>query len=312
MAAKILRNATSMILRRTSFASFSGQTSVAACQNQRAGLLSRWQSTVSNPDTQTKRAPMDQATREKANYEARVELAVAYRSVDHYGLGEGICNHLTMRAPGSNSEDDVMLVVPYGLPWKQVTASSLIGIDFKTGEKVEGDGVALESAVCIHCPVHIARYEKYGTIAVMHTHQPYVTALACLDEPAPFDETMYQNSMRFSGRIAYDFDYEVLAYEMDEGKRLAGALGDRDILIMGQHGLMTVGQRVCDAFDALYYMERAAQIQVLVRSMGGKSRSSPPHIVKQIASHDCYPYNAISHFQSMYKLLADEKPNFRD
>lgn len=68
--------------------------------------------------------------------------------------------------------------------------------------------------------------------------------------------------MRFSGRIAYDFDYEVLAYEMDEGKRLAGALGDRDILIMGQHGLMTVGQRVCDAFDALYYMERAAQIQV--------------------------------------------------
>lgn len=73
---------------------------------------------------------------------------------------------------------------------------------------------------------------------------------------------MYQNSMRFSGRIAYDFDYEVLAYEMDEGKRLAGALGDRDILIMGQHGLMTVGQRVCDAFDALYYMERAAQIQV--------------------------------------------------
>lgn len=58
-----------------------------------------------------------------------------------------------------------------------MTASSLIGIDFKTGEKVEGDGVALESAVCIHCPVHIARYEKYGTIAVMHTHQPYVTAL---------------------------------------------------------------------------------------------------------------------------------------
>lgn len=310
MAAKVLRQATSAI--RTSLASFTGTKGIGVCEKQTSGFLARWQSTASNPGTQTKRPLIDQAAREKANYEARVELALAYRSVDHYGLGEGICNHLTMRAPGRNTDDDVMLVVPYGLPWRQVTASSLIGVDFKTGEKVEGDGVALESAVCIHCPIHTARYEKYGTIAVMHTHQPYVLALACLDEPAPFDETMCQNSMRFSGRIAYDFDYEVLAYEMDEGERLAGALGERDILIMGQHGLLTVGSRVCDAFDALYYMERAAQVQVLVRSMGAKTRSSPPHIVKAIASHDCYPYNAISHFESMHKLLADEKPNFRD
>ncbi|XP_054750681.1 putative aldolase class 2 protein PA3430 isoform X1 [Lytechinus pictus] len=310
MAAKILQKATSAILQRASFASLSGSTCAANYQKQASWLLSRWQSSVSNPNT--KSAPMDQATREKANYEARVELALAYRAVHHYDLGEGICNHLTMRAPGRTTDDDVMLVVPYGLPWQKVTASSLIGLDFKTGEKVEGEGVVLESAVCIHIPIHEARYDKHGTIAVMHTHQPYVTALACLDEPAPFDETMCQNSMRFSGRIAYDFDYEVLAYEMEEGDRLAGALGDRDILIMGQHGLLTAGKRVCDAFDALYYMERAAQVQVLVRSTGAKSRSSPPHVVKEIASHDCYPYNAITHFESMYKLLEDEKPNFRE
>ncbi|XP_072180818.1 putative aldolase class 2 protein PA3430 [Diadema setosum] len=305
MAASTVKSIASLLFRGACSKGFTGRHSRAA-----PTLLQRWLSTATS--TKQNSSPLDQACRQKANYEARVELAAAYRAVDLHGLGEGVCNHLTMRAPARDREGDVMLVVPYGLQWRQVTASSLVGVDFETGEKVEGEGVALQTAVCIHVPIHRMRYEMDGTTAVMHTHQPYVLALACLDEPAPFDETMCQNSMRFAGKIAYDWVYETLAYAMDEGERLGKALGDKDVLIMGQHGVLTVGRRVCDAFDALYYLERAAKVQILARSAGAKTRSAPPSVVKFVSEHDCYPYNAINHFESIKKLIANQEPNFRE
>lgn len=73
---------------------------------------------------------------------------------------------------------------------------------------------------------------------------------------------MCQNSMRFAGKIAFDFEYQTIADEMGEGLRLANALGGKEVLLMGQHGVLTVGRRVCDALDALYYLERASVTQV--------------------------------------------------
>ena len=89
-----------------------------------------------------------------------------------------------------------------------------------------------------------------------------VALLACMDYPEPFRVDLSQNAMRFLDRIAYDKDYDGFANATEEGERLAKVLKDKDLLMMGQHGVMMVARRACDAFDELYYLERAAEIQV--------------------------------------------------
>ena len=83
-----------------------------------------------------------------------------------------------------------------------------------------------------------------------------------MDDPEPFKIALHQNSMRFLDRIAYDKKYGGFANATEEGERLAQALKDKDLLMMGQHGVLVIAKRACDAFDDLYYLERAAEIQV--------------------------------------------------
>ncbi|XP_063952484.1 putative aldolase class 2 protein PA3430 isoform X2 [Lytechinus pictus] len=267
-----------------------------------------WNGTASTTNNELK----DQSSREEANYKARVDLAVTYRALEYYGMGEGICNHLTLRAPSRVREEDVMLLIPYGMHWREVTASSLMGIDFFTGEVVEGEGEPNISASCIHRPIHNVRYPIDGMKAVLHTHQPYTTAIACMNDPEPFKIGATQNSMRFLDRIAYDEDYDGFANASDEGERLAKVLGTKDILLMKQHGVLSVAKRACDAFDYLYYLERAAQLQVLLMSSGAQMMKAPHEVIKSVADDDCYEHNAYAFFESMKRILADEKPNYMD
>eukprot|EP00057_Strongylocentrotus_purpuratus_P000661 XP_001180415.3 PREDICTED: adducin-related protein 2 [Strongylocentrotus purpuratus] len=186
----------------------------------------RWQTTAS---TVTSSRPKDQSSRDEANYKARVDLATTYRALEFFDMGEGICNHLTLRAPSRVREEDVMLLIPYGMHWKEVTASGLLGMDFFTGEVIEGDGEPNISASCIHRPIHNARYPIDGMTAVLHTHQPYTTTIACMKDPEPFKIGLSQNSMRFLNKIAYDMQYDGFANVSDEGERLAKVLGDKDL-----------------------------------------------------------------------------------
>ncbi|XP_030829015.1 uncharacterized protein LOC115918315 [Strongylocentrotus purpuratus] len=269
----------------------------------------RWQTTAS---TVTSSRPKDQSSRDEANYKARVDLATTYRALEFFDMGEGICNHLTLRAPSRVREEDVMLLIPYGMHWKEVTASGLLGMDFFTGEVIEGDGEPNISASCIHRPIHNARYPIDGMTAVLHTHQPYTTTIACMKDPEPFKIGLSQNSMRFLNKIAYDMQYDGFANVSDEGERLAKVLGDKDLLLMGQHGVLAVAKRACDAFDNLYYLERAAQIQVLLMSSGAQGMTATPEVIKSVADDDCYEHNASAFFESMKRILANEKPNLMD
>lgn len=268
----------------------------------------RWQTTSST--TQSKL--LDQSGREAANYQARVDLAATYRALEWHQMGEGICNHLSLRAPSRVREEDVMLLIPYGMQWREVTASCLIGVDFFSGEVIEGDGEPNISASCIHRPIHNARYPVDGTVTVLHTHQPYTTTIACMNDPEPFKVGMSQNAMRFLDKIAYDMEYDGFANASSEGERLAKALGDKDLLMMGQHGILAVGRRACDAFDSLYYLERAAQLQVLLMSTGAAAVNAPHSVIKSVADDDCYEHNAYAHFESMKRILSHQKPNFMD
>ncbi|KAK3893976.1 hypothetical protein Pcinc_002241 [Petrolisthes cinctipes] len=154
------------------------------------------------------------------NRSARLELAAAYRGLDQMNLNEGICNHLSVMTPRADGkEGSVMLVVNYGLHWSEVTASGLLGVDGEA-ELVEGEGEPDIAASCIHLGIRKVRPDAR---VVMHTHQPYVTALACLKDPTLL--MVHQNSTRFYQRVAYDNCYSGLALAMDEGNRLGKALG---------------------------------------------------------------------------------------
>ncbi|PIK54663.1 putative adducin-related protein 2 [Apostichopus japonicus] len=129
----------------------------------------QWQSTASKSNQSLSEVI-------KENYAARVELAVAYRAMEYYNMHEGVCNHLSLRAPAKDGNGDVMLLLRYGTHWSQVTASTLIGVDFESGEVIEGVGPVEMSAMNIHRAIHKVKAAD-GIKCVMHNHQPYTTAL---------------------------------------------------------------------------------------------------------------------------------------
>lgn len=174
--------------------------------------------------------------------EAREDLAAAYRLADRYGLSEGICNHLTLAVPG---RDDRFLLIPYGMHWSEVTASSLLVVD-RDGDKVEGEGFIEPTAFYIHGAIHKARSEAR---CVMHTHMPHALAL-CMIEDGRL-EFADQNACRFYGRVAYDDDFNGVVLDWDEANRIAAALGGKDVLFMAHHGVTVVGETVARAWERL-------------------------------------------------------------
>ena len=192
-----------------------------------------------------------------ATWRARVELAGAYQLCDRFGFNEGVCNHLTVLVPGAS---DRFLCAPYGLAWSEVTASNLVMIDVK-GNVIEGRGEIDATAFFIHLAIHQA-----GHVCVLHTHMPYASALCCVER---FELAMcHQNSLRFADDIAYDPAFNGLVLDNTEGSRLVGVMGDKRVLMHKHHGVIVCGASVAEAFDDLYYLERAAEVQVIAMSTG--------------------------------------------
>jgi ribulose-5-phosphate 4-epimerase/fuculose-1-phosphate aldolase len=158
--------------------------------------------------------------------EARVELAAAFRIAVQFDFHEGISNHFSMLIPGT---DDRFLINPFGLHFSEITASSLavVGVD---GTPISG--TAPDTGIGIHSPIH--RLCPQATV-VLHTHQPWTTALAMQDELhlVPISQT----SLQFTDRVVYDERYEGLA-DLDEGERLAKVLGTNDVMFLRHHGIL--------------------------------------------------------------------------
>ncbi len=210
-----------------------------------------------------------------AERRARIDLAACYRLADRFGLNEGIDNHLTLLVPG---HVDRFLLAPFGMHWSEVKASDFLVVDFK-GRALSGQGVVEDTALFIHQPVH--RLSPQGT-CVLHTHMPYATALCMLDDIRL--EMAVQSALGFYNDVAYDPDYNGLAYDETEGERLARALGDKSVLMMGNHGVLVVGKTLPQAFERLYFLERAAQAQVIALSTGRPLKLIPEAIVKKTAA----------------------------
>ena len=246
---------------------------------------------------------------------ARIDLAAAYRVADRQGFNEGICNHFTMMVPGS---DDRFLLIPYGLHWTEVTASNLIEVDF--GGNVLDDGGYSKtfddelrvdtSALCIHAPVHSARPDAR---CVFHTHMPYATALTMLDD---FRFPMAsQNELGFYGRIAYDDTYSGVAHDQAEGERLAHVLGDNDILMMANHGVLITGETVGQAYYDMYYLEQACRTLVLALHTHQDIRRVPQDVAAKTAgqrSREAKTENIVRHFNALKRLLDRDDPGYKE
>jgi ribulose-5-phosphate 4-epimerase/fuculose-1-phosphate aldolase len=189
----------------------------------------------------------------EAEWNARIELAACYRLVDKYEMTDLIYNHITARVPG----EDALLINLYGLLYKEITASSLVKIDLEGNIvwKPDTDYGYNYSGYVIHGCIHRARPD---VACVLHTHTRAGMAVSCMDEGVlPITQT----SMRFHNRIGYH-DYEGPAIDLDEQERLAGDLGEHNALVLRNHGLLTCGPSVPEAFNLMYQLEMSCRAQV--------------------------------------------------
>jgi ribulose-5-phosphate 4-epimerase/fuculose-1-phosphate aldolase len=237
--------------------------------------------------------------------QARVDLAACFRMASRLGMHEGICNHLSAMVPG---RDDVFLVNPYGWAFSEITASRLLVCDFH-GNVVAGEGMPEATAFHIHARLHM---KHPRAAAAFHTHMPNATALAMLEGP-PL-AWAGQTALKFYGRTAVDEDYNGLALDEAEGDRIAAAMREADIVFMKNHGVMVVGPTIAEAWDDLYYLERAAEAQRLALATG-RPLKPVPHAVAQRAYEQMRLGDADSarlHLESIKRILAKQEPDYLD
>ena len=190
----------------------------------------------------------------------RVDLAASYRLVAHFGWEDLVFTHITARVPES---DDQFLINPYGLFFDEITASSLVKIDLQ-GNKVEDSPFPVNPAgFVIHSAIHGARHDAK---CVLHTHTLNGVAVSAQREGLL---PISQHSIFVLANLGYH-DFEGPALRDDEKPRLVADLGDNSSLILRNHGLLTVGETVAEAFVAMYFLEASCAIQVRAQSGGGE------------------------------------------
>ena len=190
----------------------------------------------------------------------RVDLAAAYRLVALFGWEDLVFTHISARVPGT---EDQFLINPYGVFFDEITASSLVKIDLN-GDKVQDSPFPVNAAgFIIHSAIHSARHDAR---CVLHTHTVNGVAVAAQrDGLLPLS----QHSLFVITSVGYH-DFEGPALDADEKPRLVADLGTNSSLILRNHGLLTVGESVAEAFVRMYYLEAACAIQVRAQSGGGE------------------------------------------
>jgi ribulose-5-phosphate 4-epimerase/fuculose-1-phosphate aldolase len=235
--------------------------------------------------------------------QARIDLAAVLRWSARLGYQTGTCNHFSFMAPG---RQDLFLVNPEGHFWSELTASSLL-LCTLDGEVIEGNGTVERTAFCLHAPVH---RHKPAARACFHTHMPHATALCLLKEGRLLP--VIQEALMFHNRVAYDEDYSGLALETGEGERVAGVMGDKDIVFMRNHGPMVVGGDIGRTFFSLYYLEQACRLQLLAMQSGRPLAEVADRLARPVMEATLADANHGEIFLTAIKRVLDkEEPGYR-
>lgn len=232
--------------------------------------------------------------------QARIDLAAAFRWAVRQGLNEGICNHFSMDVGGGR-----FLVNAHGWHWSELSASNLLLADFD-GKVLEGEGEVEPTAFYIHSRIH--RNCPQAAV-VLHTHMPYATALTVVEGGRL--EPCEQKAIRLCKTIVYDDDYQGLALDNSEGDRMAAKLGGKRILFLASHGVIVTHRTVAEAYDDLYYLERACQLQVIARQSGLRLRRiSAPVLRHTEEQYEGDRRSAPLHFASLKRILDRDEPDY--
>ena len=189
--------------------------------------------------------------------QTRIDLAAAYRLIHRLGLDDSIYTHISVRLPGRH---DRFLINPYGLRFEEVTASNLVTVDLDGNIVDDPLGLGINPAgFTIHSAVHAARPE---VLCVLHTHTVAGVAVSCQQQGLL---PLNQWSMQFTERLAYH-DYEGIALDLDERTRLVADLGDRFAMVLRNHGMLTCGRSVAEAFKLMHNLERSCRAQLAIQA----------------------------------------------
>lgn len=218
-------------------------------------------------------APDTSARWSSEEWQTRVDLAACYRLVAHFGMDDSIYTHISARVPGRH---DHFLLNPLGLRFEEITASSLVKIDLD-GKLVEPTDYEVNAAgFTIHSAVHAARHD---ILCVLHTHTEPGIAISCLkDGLLPLN----QWSLQFYNRIAYH-EYEGIALDLDERERLVADLGALKVMILRNHGLMTAGDSIAEAFILMYNLNRSCVTQLAAQATGAELVIPSAEVCEKVA-----------------------------
>jgi ribulose-5-phosphate 4-epimerase/fuculose-1-phosphate aldolase len=238
--------------------------------------------------------------------ELRLQLAACYRIFDYMGWSEMIYNHITVKVPG---DEHHFLINPYGLHYKEVTASNLVKVDIE-GNIVEDTEYRVNPAgIVIHTAIHAARPDVQ---CIAHTHTNAGMAVACTQEGLRTDNFY---SALLHNQIAYH-DFEGITVNEDEKPRLIANLGDKSLMILRNHGLLAGGRTIPEAFQNLWAMERACQVQVTTDSTGRPNIPVGPEILAK--SEQLMAMQAMGgpsgelEFKAFTRLIEKIDPSYKD
>ena len=239
-----------------------------------------------------------------AEWRARIELAACYRLVAHYRMTDLIYTHISARVPGRAPR---FLINPYGLMFEEITASSLVTVTLSGEVLDDPTGLGINPAgFVIHSAIHGARHDVG---CVIHTHTAAGLAVAAQKRGLL---PLSQHAMRFSGCLSYH-DYEGVALELPERRRLVRDLGRNDAMILRNHGLLACGATVADAFDRIYYLERACEAQVGAMAGGTALSVAKPAVARKVARQFARPGRTApgNAWSALLRLLDRTDPSYK-
>jgi ribulose-5-phosphate 4-epimerase/fuculose-1-phosphate aldolase len=235
----------------------------------------------------------------------RIDLAAAFRLAVAFDWHESVGNHFSAALSADGRR---FLMNPRWKHFSQIRASDLLLLDADDPEVMNSPNAPDASAWTIHGSIHRARPQAR---VLLHCHPPYATALACLKDPTmkPID----QNTARFFGSTGIDLHFGGIADDADEGARLARAFGNTPILLMGNHGVTISAHTVAEAFEDLYFFERASKTLMLAYASGQPLNIMADEIAEKTAQ-GWRDYNgmAFAHFDALKANLDRTDPSYRD
>ena len=234
----------------------------------------------------------------------RIDLAAAFRLIHELNMHESVANHLSAAV---STDGKQFLMNRRWVHFSNVTASNLQLLNSDDATVMDSDQAPDTSAWTIHGNLHRALPEAK---VILHLHSTYATVLSTLKDPRilPIDN----NTARFYERISYDTHFGGIATSNAEGQRIVAALAGKKALMMGNHGVTVIGETVAEAFESLYYLEKACKTMVLAYATGQELNVMPHELaLKTAVSWDEFSGAALAHFDQLKANLDRKDPSYR-